>query len=68
MSYGKVATDRQGEIIRKLERFQDRCALSIFNARSPLHGVGSTRVYALGYSNPETAIVLENCLKLPIAG
>ena len=39
-----------------LERLQDRCALSIFNARSPLLGVGSTWVYALGYSNPETAI------------
>ena len=43
-----------------LERFQDRCALSIFNARSPLLGVGSTRVYALGYSKPETAIRLAN--------
>ena len=40
----------------ELERFQDRCALSIFNARSPLLGVGSTWVDALGYCNPETAI------------
>jgi len=43
-----------------LERFQDRCAQSIFNARSPLLGVGSTWVYALGYSNPETAIIAQN--------
>ena len=45
------------QLLLHLERFQDRCALSIFNARSPLHGVGSTWVHALGYSNPETAIV-----------
>ena len=44
------------QLLLHLERFQDRCALSIFNARSPLHGVGSTWVHALGYSNPETAI------------